>query len=81
MWSYKILTLWERLTEAALHVFYRMSSSIAYTGCSKVCFKADATGHQKLAVGENGSLWPEHPSPLYIWFTGGFEKLSLSLGI
>lgn len=43
--DYRIITLWKRFTEVALYVFYRMGSSIAYTGCNKVCFKADATGH------------------------------------
>lgn len=49
--DYRIITLWKRFTEVALHVFYRMGSSIAYTGCSEVCFKADATGHQKAGCG------------------------------
>lgn len=49
--DYRIITLWEHLTEVALCVFYRMSRSIAYTGCSEVYFKADATGHQKAGCG------------------------------
>lgn len=50
--EYRIITLWERFTEVALYVFYRMRRSIAYTGRSEVYFKADATGHQKAGCGE-----------------------------